>query len=149
MIEGMTPQEEKALLLRVVTQLAAKFLLKGGFIPFGATLGPDRNVELLMPNSMKKDVTRGELYDYFGKELRRSAAAEDRKTACFCAHVGEVDGRVVTPAILVHVEHSEAYAEDVLYPYQLNDVPEVVFGNPTTARADRNIFIQQRKSDSA
>ena len=141
MIVAMTPQEEKALLLRVVTQLAAKFLLKGGFIPFGATLGPNRNVDLLMPEGMKKDVTRDELDDYFGKELRRAAAGEQRKTACFCAHVGEVEGRVLFPAVLVHVEHTEAYAEDVLYPYQLNDVPEVVFGNPTIANTDRNIFI--------
>ena len=104
----MTPQEEKALLLRVVTQLAAKFLLKGGFIPFGATLGPNRNVDLLMPEGMKKDVTRDELYDYFGKELRGAAAGEQRKTACICAHVGEVEGKVLFPAVLVHVEHTEA-----------------------------------------
>jgi hypothetical protein len=140
----MTPQEEKALLLRVVTQLAAKFLLKGGgFIPFGATLGPDKNVDLLMPEGMKKHVRRDELDNYFGEELRRSITAEKRKTACFCVHVGEVDGKVLTPGVLVHIEHAVAYAEDVLYPYQLNEVPEVVFGNPTIVSAERNIFIPE------
>jgi len=140
----MTPQEEKTLLLRVVTQLAAKFLLKGGgFVPFGATLGQNRNVDLLMPKGMKKSVTRDELDDYFGKELRRTIAADKRKTACFCVHVGEVDGKVVTPGVLVHIEHATAYAEDVLYPYQLSEVPEVVFGNPMAVSAERNIFIAE------
>jgi hypothetical protein len=45
----MTLQEEKELLLRVATQLATKLIGRGGFIPFGATLGPGRNVKLLMP----------------------------------------------------------------------------------------------------
>ena len=51
----MTPQEEKELLLRVVTKLAGKQLeQEGGFITFGATLGSNRDVRLLMPKSMKQ-----------------------------------------------------------------------------------------------
>jgi len=46
-MKRMTPQEEKALLLRVVTKLAAPQLEQGGFIPFGAILGQNRDVRLL------------------------------------------------------------------------------------------------------
>lgn len=95
-----------------------------------------------MPKGMKKHVRRDELNDYFGKELRRSITAEKRKTACFCVNVGEADGNL-SPSVLVHIEHAAAYAEDVLYRYQLNEVPEVVFGNPTTVSAERNIFIAE------
>jgi hypothetical protein len=49
----MTPDEAKALLLRVVTKLVAQQLEQVGFMPFGAILGQQRDVQLLMPKSMK------------------------------------------------------------------------------------------------
>lgn len=66
----MTPQEEKALLLRVVTKLVTPQLERGGFVPFGAILGQNRNVQLLMPKSVKRDVTRDELVDYWVQTIR-------------------------------------------------------------------------------
>jgi hypothetical protein len=65
----LTPQEEKELLLRVVTKFVAKQLMNGGFFPFGATLSPTRQVNLLMPTGMKKDVTQVELDAYWASVL--------------------------------------------------------------------------------
>jgi hypothetical protein len=49
----MTPHEQKALLLRIVTKLVVPQSEKGGFIPFGAILGQNRDVQLLMPDGIK------------------------------------------------------------------------------------------------
>ena len=68
----MTLQEEKELLLRVVTKLAAKLIGEGGFVPFGATLGPGRNVKLLMPKGWKENATRDELEACWSRELKKA-----------------------------------------------------------------------------
>jgi len=80
----MTPKEEKELLLRVVTKLAGQQLEKGGFLPFGAALGSKRDVQLLMPKSMKQDVTTDELDAYWVRTLRKAVATGECKTVCSC-----------------------------------------------------------------
>ena len=49
----MTPEEEKALLLRVVLRVVQTQLERSGFAPFGATLGSARDVQLLILESAK------------------------------------------------------------------------------------------------
>jgi hypothetical protein len=83
----MTLQEEKDLLLRVVTKLAAKLIGQGGFVPFGATLGPGRNVKLLMPKGWKENATRDELEAYWSRALNKATTEADCKTVCSCADV--------------------------------------------------------------
>jgi hypothetical protein len=138
----MTSQEEKELLLRVVTQLAAKQLAEGGITPFGATLGSRRNVKLLVPKDWKREVTtQDELEKYWIRELRKATVADSSRMACSCAdvRVPMEDGRLV-PAVLIHVEHAEGSAEDVVYPYRLDDESMVVFGEPTSAATESQIF---------
>ena len=66
----MSALENKELLLRVVTQFAAFQLKKSGeLMPFGATLNSSRKVELLMPESIKQNVTIDELSTYWIREL--------------------------------------------------------------------------------
>ena len=114
----MTPREEKDLLIRVVRKLAITQLIKGGFIPFGATLDSKRHVQLLMPKSMKKNTTRDELQVYWARELKQAAASGACKTVCWCADVrADSDGGALVPAVFVHIEHCDAYAEDIFYPY--------------------------------
>lgn len=142
----MTPQEEKELLLRVVTKLVRKQLEKGGFIPYGATLGSNREVQLLMPKSMKRDVTRDELDAYWVQTIRQAVATGECKTACWCADVREKaeDGTLV-PAVLIHVEHAETFSEDILYPYRKDENSGVVFGEPMSELTEHQIFTSSRK----
>jgi hypothetical protein len=136
----MTPDEQKDLLLRVVIRLAGKQLEKGGFVPFGATLGTARDVKLLMPKKFKQDATRDEVETYWAEELRNATAIGNCKTACSCADVRVPmhDGSLV-PGVLIHIEHAEGSAEDIIYPYG-KDEGAVVFGEPTRVGVERQIF---------
>jgi hypothetical protein len=137
----MTPQEEKELLLRVVVRVAAMQLKEGGLVPFGATLGLKRDVKLLMPKSWKQTpTTRDELEGYWIRELRQATASGTCKTVCSCADVRVPKGEKLVPAVLIHVEHAEGSAEDILYPYQKDEGSVVVFGEPTSAATEHQIF---------
>ena len=137
----MTPQEEKELLLRVVTKLAGRQIEKGGFIPFGATLGSKRDVRLLMPESMKKEVTRDELDAYWTREIRKAIIGGECKTACWIADVRlQSEEGTLFPAIMVHVEHVGVFSEDILFPYKKEENSAVVFGEPTTEAMQHQIF---------
>jgi hypothetical protein len=137
----MTAQEEKELLLRVVTRLAGMLLAEGGLLPFGGTLGPGRNVKLLRPKSMKRDVTRDELEQYWVRELRKAVATSECKTVCHCADVRVPGGETgLASAILVHVEHADSTSEDILYPYRKDMILGVVFGEPTRVATAHQVF---------
>src|SRR5437588_12294178 len=77
----MTPEEQKDLLLRVVIRVAGQQLESGGLMRFGATLGSERDVKLLMPKSFKKDPTRDEVESYSAQKLRKAIADGSRETA--------------------------------------------------------------------
>ncbi len=143
----MTPQEQKELLLRVVVKVAAIHLENGGLFSFGATLGARRDVKLLTPKSMKKDVSREELEEYWKRELRKSTGEDGRKTACWCADVRVPmdDGRLV-PAVFVNFEHADGSAEDILYPYRKDEGSAVFFGEPTSAETAPQIFTPAQES---
>jgi hypothetical protein len=101
-----------------VTKLAGQQLEKGGFIPFGATLGSKRDVQLLMPKSMKQDVTTDELDAYWVRTLRQAVATGECKTVCSCTDVRvQANEGLLVSAVLVHVEHVDTSSEDILYPY--------------------------------
>jgi|SRR6266446_1083331 len=140
----MTPDEEKQLLLRVVLRLAKDQLEKGGFIPFGATLGTKRDVQLLMPKSMKKDVKRDELDAYWNEQFRPFVAGQGCKTVCTCADVclsGDEGGLV--RGVLIHIEHADSAAEDIFAPYTRDENSKVTFGRETREAAERFVFISQ------
>jgi len=137
----MTPQEEKELLLRVVTKVAKKQLEQGGFIPFGATLGSNRDVQLLMPKSMKPNVTQDELDAYWVRTLRKAAAGGECKSVCSCADVRiQADDGTMVPALLIHVEHTDNLSEDILYPYEKDERLGIVFGELKSEETEHQIF---------
>jgi hypothetical protein len=125
----MTPLEEKQLLLRVVLRLAKEQLEKGGFIPFGAAMGTKRDVQLLMPKSMKQDVKQDELDAYWNKQFAPIVGGQDCKTVCTCADVGLTDdqGGLVL-GVLTHIEHADSDAEDIFTPYTRDENSKVTFG---------------------
>jgi hypothetical protein len=137
----MTPREEIDLLLRVVTRLAQKQLEKAGFTPFGAVLGANRDVQLLMPKGWAKDSTRDAMEEYWYAELKKHAAKDSCKVVCFCADVRvPMEAGENVPAMYVYVEHPQAEAVNIFYPYSKNSESEVEFGQPTTVKTEHHVF---------
>src|SRR5260370_35420408 len=137
----MTPQEEKALLLRVVTKLAATQLEQGGFIPFGAILGQNRDAQLLMPKSMKRDVARDELDNYWARTIRNAIAAGKYMTVCWCADGRErTNDEALITALLFHAEQAYSFSEDILFAYRKSESGKVVFDEPDTEATQHQIF---------
>jgi hypothetical protein len=137
----MTPEEAKALLLRVVTKLVAPQLEQGGFIPFGAILGQKRDVQLLMPKSGKRNVARDELDAYWAQTIRKAIADGDCTTACWCADVrGQTDDETLIPALLIHAEQAHSFSEDILIAHQKNENGKIVFDEPNIEPAQHPIF---------
>jgi len=138
---GMTPQEQKSLLVDVVVQFAMKRLEEEGFYPFGAVLGTKRNVQLFVPKKWKPNSTRDEVEDFWFKELRKNTASGDYIAASFCADVRVPrNGGELIPAMLVHIEHADASAEDGLYPYLKDEQSKVSLGTPTFVETRPQIF---------
>ena len=131
--------------MRVATKLATKLIGQGGFIPFGATLGPGRNVKLLMPKNWKKDATRDELESYWSGELKKAAAEAECKTVCSCADVRvPVDNGELVPGIFIHLEQAGPLAEDIVYPYLMDGNSEARLGTPTSVEAEPRVFTTDR-----
>lgn len=125
----------------VVTKLAAKLIKQGGFVPFGATLGPGRNVKLFMPKDWKENATRDELETYWSRELRKAVNDAECKTVCSCADVRlPIDNGNLVPCIFIHIEQAPRLAEDIAYPYMKDGDSEVKLGAPTTVQTEPRIF---------
>jgi hypothetical protein len=136
----MTLQEEKGTLLRVVTKLALQMMAKGGFCPFGAMMGPDRSVKILMPKGWKKDATRDEVEAYWTQELQKAVRKTSCRTVCWCADVRfpKENGDLV-PFMLIHIEQPSV-GEDMGYPYLNDGNSKVELGSPTTVQTKAQVF---------
>lgn len=137
----MAKRQDIELLLRVVTQFVEKQLTPAGILPFGAALGSKRDVQVLVPKTMKPDVQMPELDAYWKRELAKPIAAGGCKAVCYC-----VDLRVKpsgegahSQVVFIHIEDSEGYAEDVLYAYNFTN-DKLVLGDPCVERSDQRIF---------
>lgn len=139
----MSALEKKELLLRVVTKLAAVQLKEGNeLMPFGATLNSTREVALLMPKSMKQNVTTDELGRYWARELRATAEKSDSSTVCSCcAGLLPDESGAKVPGLLVHIEHAGAYSEDIFYPYSKEVDGTICFGARIVEPADHQVFL--------
>lgn len=137
----MTPEEEKQLLLQVVTKLAAKLIGEGGFVPFGATLGPGRSVNLLMPKNWKENATRNECEDYWSRELKKATANGDCKSVCSCADVRiPMNSGDLAHRLLIHIEHAQSCSEDIGIPYVKDGDSGVRLGAPTSVKTEAKVF---------
>lgn len=138
----MTSQEEKELLLRVVARIAKTQLEKGGFIPFGATLGPGRNVQLLIPNSATGEMTIEIVDAYWQRQMNKAVVAGNVIALCTVAdvRVTDSDGKLA-PGVFIHIEHSGGDAEELLYPYTKDEDSKVTFLEVTRAVTSLQYFI--------
>lgn len=124
----MTPLEEKDLLLRVVVRIAQTQLEKGGIIPFGAILGAGRDVQLLIPNSAKGNMTIEIVDAYWRKQMAKAIEGGNVKALCTVADVRVTDSRgKLVPGVFIHVEHSAGDAEELLYHYAKDESAVVTF----------------------
>ena len=139
----MSALESKELLLRVVTKFAAMQLKENGELtPFGATLNSTRKVQLLMPKSMKQNVTPDELSTYWASELRTAAEKSDSQTVCSCfAGLLPHESGPAVPVFLVHIEHAGAYSEDIFYPYRKEIDGNICFGERVIKTVDHQVFL--------
>ena len=137
----MTPQEEIELLLRVVARIAQTQLEKGGFIPFGATLGSGRDVQLLIPNSAKGEMTIEVVDAYWRKQMSKAIETGEVKALCTVADVRVSNGDAkLVPGVFIHMEHSGGDSEDLLYPYTKDAQSKVTFLEVTRAVANLQFF---------
>jgi hypothetical protein len=138
----MSALENKELLLSVVTKFAAMQLKKSGeLMPFGATLNATRKVELLIPKSIKQNVTPDELSTYWARELRTAAEKSDSPTVCSCcAGLFRQESGSLSPSLFIHIEHADAYSEDVLYPYRKETDGNIAFGERESESVAHQVF---------
>ncbi len=101
-------------MLRVVTRIAQTQLEKGGFIPFGATLGPGREPQLLIPTSAKGEITTDKVEAYWKVQMSKAIEAAKITTLCTVTDVRipDSDGKLI-PGVFIHIEHRAGEAEDV------------------------------------
>jgi hypothetical protein len=134
-------QEQKQVLLQVATRLAAWHIERGGFIPFGAVLGPGRYIKLIRPKSWKQNPTRDEADAYWGRVLRRGSNETGGRTVCSCSEVrAHWEGGELIPGVLIHIEQAEILSEDIFYPFEKTESCQVVFGPPTAAKTAPQVF---------
>jgi hypothetical protein len=138
----MSALENKELLLRVVTKFAAMRLkASDALMPFGATLNSTRKVHLLMPKSMKQNVTPDELSTYWARELRKVSEESDSPTVCSCcAGLVPHESGVTVPVIFIHIEHAGEYSEDFFYPYRKEIDGEIWFGQRAVDSVQYQVF---------
>jgi hypothetical protein len=137
----MTAREEMDLLLRVTSQVAQKMLESGGLMHFGTMLGPKRDVQMLMPKSMKEKVAWQELADYW-KDKIGTASTKMAWRAVACSTFVKLlsgDDSFKASGLLVHVEHFEVQtgAEDIAYEYERSDHGNITLREVTRASAGR------------
>ena len=96
-----------------------------------------------MPKGWKKDSTQDEMEAYWYTELRKQARKDGCKVVCFCADVRVPMGAgEYALAVNVYIEHSQAEAANMYYPYRQNAESEIQFGKPTTVKTERQVFLK-------
>jgi len=98
---------------------------KESFLPFAIRLN-DKNVATInVPKSMKTDVTREELREYWKRELMASLANADILAVCTVCDVRLPDEKMRS-AMFMHIEHVEGESWELLHYYERNGAEVVI-----------------------
>ena len=147
----MNVREEIQLVLKIVLKHARKQLEEeGGFQAFGATLGSDRDVLMLLPESQPDDADFADVREHWYRALRKAIDDGGCRTVAWCCNVkapGENDTRV--PAVLVHVEHVESHAWDMYFPFATDSASKVLYGEQTELAVNCVLFTPDKQSGTA
>jgi hypothetical protein len=138
----MEQSEPKELLLRVVMRLVEKELNGQGLRTFAAVLVKGPEIQVLVPETMKKNVTTDELHEYWIGELRSSVSSRHSEVVCYCTdlRVTDENGTLVTPGVLVFVEESGGSAEYRFYTYEKKKDSAVAMHEPTIEAIPTRVF---------
>jgi hypothetical protein len=117
-------------------------LERSGFAPFGATLGPARAVQLLIPESAKSGTMTIDVVDaYWRRQMSKAIEAGNVRALCTVADVRETDGQgKLVPGVFVHIEHFLGDAEDLLYFYAKLESSRITFQEPIRDKAALQFF---------
>jgi hypothetical protein len=130
-----TPEEEKDLLLRIITELVQKQLERGPSVGFAATLGSKRDAKVVMPTDWEPVSSRSELAEYWDYELGQVVGSETR-AACYCASIRLPGADAI--GVLIHIEHAEGSSEDGCRRDGISK--KLLLQEPVSAVVPRHIF---------
>jgi hypothetical protein len=137
-------REEIQLVLKIVLKYARTQLQEeGGFQAFGATLGSNRDVLMLLPESQPDDASFADVREHWYRALRKAIDDGGCRTVAWCCNVkapGENDTRV--PAVFVHVEHMEGQAWEMYFPFATDSDSTVLYGEQTELAVQSVLFVR-------
>jgi len=146
----MKPTKQGQLLLRVMMQLVEKELAGQGLRTFAAVVARDREVQLLVPETIKEHPSLEEIDKYWIAQLRSKMAAGHCEAAGYCTDIGVAteDGQPITRGVLVFVEQPRANAEYRFYPYEKHQDSTVTMGEPTVEETPLRLFASEPPTDA-
>lgn len=110
----------------------------GGFPPFGATVGPDGKVGLIVHQSTKAKSAE-EFVSRLVESVRRQAASEGLRAACVARMVeAEVQGQRMT-ALVASFQHRGAPPVEMIVPFT-RDGKSVQFAKPAVHTGTISFF---------
>lgn len=144
-----SPKEECEDLMNELVSFAEQMLQKNGeFFPFGGTISRNGTIAHSSAYDGREQPPSQELINLMTKGFQQSASRGEIKA---CAIVSDI--RIVPPgskektdAIRVQLDHIEDYSVEVIFPYQLSESKELIFGDLFAQAGLNLIFTKQQEN---
>lgn len=124
-------------------QLVHKELAGQGLRSFGAVMSKSREMQVLVPESMKEGATLEELDNYWVKQLRSALASADYGAACYVTdvRVASPEGQLISPGVLLFIEEAGANAEYHFYVYEKRQDSTIAMRKPNVEPTPNRLFV--------
>ena len=132
-------------LLSAVIPIAQRMLKDlGAFIPFGAFITRDGEVQLAGGEGDPSHLETEEIVEMYLEAYREAAAAGDFTSTALCDDVRvHVPGKLEkTDAIQIMLEHSEGEALNAFMPYEKQAQSDIAYAPIFATLADPRVFIR-------
>jgi hypothetical protein len=139
----MNPDFER--LLSAVIPIAQRMLKDlGAFIPFGAFVTADGEVQLAGGEGDPSHLETQEIVEMYLEAYRAAAANGSFSSTALCVDVRiHVPGKLEkTDAIQIMLEHSEGEALNAFMPYEKHGQADITYASLFAAPADPLVFIK-------
>jgi hypothetical protein len=139
----MNPDFEK--LLNAVIPIAQRMLKDlGAFIPFGAFVTADGEVQLAGGEGDPSHLETQEIVEMYLEAYRAAAANGDFDSTALCVDVRiHVPGKMdKTDAIQIMLEHSGGEALDAFMPYEKHEEAEIIYAPLFATSSDPRVFVK-------
>ncbi|MFH1438445.1 MAG: hypothetical protein ABIJ56_22240 [Pseudomonadota bacterium] len=130
-------------LLNVLIALAQDLLAEHGeFIPFGASMSTDGEVNAAMAETGEEHPCSQEVFDVLTDGFRKAADEGAIRAAGICLDVRTTPpGAVVeVDAICTRLEHEGGEVVDAFLPYHRDEAGEITYGKLFAAAGERSVF---------